>query len=130
MRAEGKAGEGSRVIAERQSNLGLWELYRLSDEETDEVVCKIALRPDEDRDQVEYGVWRKEDAEPSATGSLERDLAKEWADEDREAVLREIAGIYEEGLPETRNGIAFYIGEIAEEDEEDDEEGGRHEEDE
>ena len=67
MRERGR-GEGSRVVAERQTNLGQWEMYRFSDEETDEVVCRIALWPDDERDQVEYGVWRKEDAEPSATG--------------------------------------------------------------
>jgi hypothetical protein len=124
MRAQGQQGEISRVIAERQSNLGQWELYRFSDEETDEVVCRIALRPDEDRDIVEYGVWRREDAEPSANGSLEREFKREWGDEDREAVLREITGIYEEGLPETRNGIEFLLGEIQEEDD-DEEEGDR-----
>ncbi|UQA56452.1 hypothetical protein [Polyangium aurulentum] len=122
MRAEQKGGEGGAVVVERLSNLGLWELYRFSDEETDDVICKIALRPDEDRDLVEYGVWRREDAEPSATGSLERDYPQAWDDEDREAVLREIAGIYAEGLPETRNGLEFCLGELRDDDD-DDEDG-------
>jgi len=122
MRAVEKGGEGSAVVVERLSNLGLWELYRFSDEETDDVICKIALRPDEDRDLVEYGVWRREDAEPSATGSLERAYPEVWGDEDREAVLREIAGIYEEGLPETRNGLEFCLGELRDDDDDDEEE--------
>ncbi len=46
-------------------------LYRFADEETDDVVCKVALRAEDDAHEVEYGIWRADDAEPSATGRLE-----------------------------------------------------------
>ncbi len=108
------------VIVERMNNLGEWELFRFSDEETDEIVCKMALRHDEPKDLVEYGVWRKQDAEPSATGTLETS-AEEWDDEAREKTLETIADIYRNGLPEIANGLVFKIGEDDADEEEDSE---------
>ena len=105
-----------KIVVERMTNLGEWELYRLADEESDEVVCKVGLRAGGD---VEYGIWRKEEAEPSATGTLQRDGAAGWGDEAREQVLRKLAGIYEEGMPEVERGLVFRIGDV-EEDAEDD----------
>jgi len=119
--------ELGKLIVERMSNLGEWELYRFADEETDEVVCKIALRGD--AGEIEYGVWRKEDVEPSATGSL--DGEEPWGDAERERVLQEIARIYEDGVPEVVRGLKFQIGDLEVEEEEglDDEEEDEDEED-
>ncbi|MBK9265170.1 MAG: hypothetical protein IPM54_35990 [Polyangiaceae bacterium] len=106
------------VVVERMTNLGAWELYRFADEGTDEVICKMALRHDDQTDAVEYGVWRRDDTEPSATGRLDLEVEDGWSDEARELALGEIARIYSQGLPETANGLLYKIGE--EEDEEDD----------
>lgn len=111
-----------RVAVERLSNLGEWEMYRLADELSDEVVCKIALKTD--GVEVEYGVWRREDGEPSAIGKFLLEAWEddgEWGDEAREWVLKQVAGIYEEEMPEVKRGLVFYWGE--EEDDDDGEEG-------
>jgi hypothetical protein len=99
--------ESEIVIVERLTNLEDWEVYRFAGEDTDEAVCKVVLRADDG--VVEYGVWKGDDAEPSATGSVAWEGP--WGDEVRERVLREIVGAYEEALPEVRNGVEFAIGE-------------------
>src|SRR5262249_45817279 len=92
------------------SDLGEWELYRFTGGVSDDVVCKVALRVDEDADEVEYGIWRAEDAEPSANGRLERDGGSGWNDGAREAALRQVTEIYEDGVPEVKRGLEFQIG--------------------
>lgn len=106
-----------RVAVERLSNLGDWEMYRFADEMMDNAVCRVALRPD--GESIEYGIWRKDDAEPSATGKLEWDDDDEWGNEAREAVLARIASIYADGLPEVKKGLAFHIAPLDEDDEDD-----------
>lgn len=98
------------VIVERMNNLGPWEFFRFSDEETDAVICKMALRHDEPQDLVEYGVWRKLEGEPSATGTIEIQV-DEWDDEARAKTLEHIADIYRRGLPEIAPGLIFKIAE-------------------
>lgn len=107
------------VIVERMNNLGPWEFFRFSDEETDAVICKMALRHDEPQDLVEYGVWRKLEGEPSATGTIEIQ-ADEWDDEAREKTLEAIAEIYRKGLPEVAAGLIFKIAEDDADEEDDD----------
>ena len=99
----------AQIIVERLTNLGLWELYRFADEESDSVICKVALCIGA-IDEVEYGIWRGEDAEPSAMGSVEWN-GSEWNDQIREDKLREILSAYKNALPEIQQGLDFQIGE-------------------
>lgn len=115
--------EHVNIIVERMVDLGGWELYRFTDDDSDEVVCKIALRLEDAGSAVEYGVWRKEESEPSATGSLDLERVVEWGDDARERTLRGIATIYEDGMPEVMKGLSFSIGEVDEGDDEAGEEG-------
>ena len=109
------AEEAGNVVVERLSNVWAWEMYRFAEENTDQVVCKVALRVD-DHD-VEYGIWSGDDAEPSATGTVEWGHdEKEWGDEAREEVLREIMGAYEEKLPLRHRVVEFEIGDGTEKD--------------
>jgi hypothetical protein len=96
-----------KVIAERLADLGGWELYRFALEHGDDVVSTIALR--RGAGGVDYGVWRRKDAEPSATGTLERAAESGWDDDAREAALQEILGIYAAEMPELRGGVVFAI---------------------
>ena len=96
-----------KVIAERLADLGGWELYRFALEHGDDVVSTIALRRGEGG--VDYGVWRRKDAEPSATGMIERAAESGWDDDAREATLQEILGIYAAQMPELRGGVVFAI---------------------
>jgi hypothetical protein len=113
-------GEEDRVIAERLPNLGTWEFYLFSLEDSDETVCKVALRAG-GADGVEYGVFRGEDGEPSASGAIAQ--RGSWSDEAREDALKEILTAYGAKLPELRSGVIFdFYGEReSDEDEEDDE---------
>ncbi len=110
--------EARKVIAERLTDLGGWELYRLALEDGDDVVSTIALRSG--ASGVDYGVWRREDAEPSATGSLDRAEDEAWSDAAREATLQEILAIYAAKMPELRGGVVFAIDAAASADDEDD----------
>jgi hypothetical protein len=78
----------SRVIGERLADLGAWELYRFAPEDSEEVVCTVALQPGPGPvpGEVAYAVFRAEDAEPSASGTIARDGA-DWSDDARCAVL-------------------------------------------
>lgn len=107
-----------KVIAERLADLGGWELYRLALESGDDVVSTIALR--RGAGGVDYGVWSGKNAEPSATGILDR-AADGWDDDAREATLQEILAIYAAQMPELRGGVVFAIdGATRAEDERDD----------
>lgn len=97
-------GRPETVIAERLPNLGAWELYLFTGEESAKTVCKVALRAGTP-DGVEYGVFRGEDGEPSATGAIAP--RGSWSDEAREDVLKEILTIYGSKLPELRGGVVF-----------------------
>ncbi len=97
-------GRPETVIAERLPNLGAWELYLFTGEESARTVCKVALRTGTP-DGVEYGVFRGEDGEPSATGAIAP--RGSWSDEAREDVLKEILTIYGSKLPELRGGVVF-----------------------
>lgn len=113
-----------RIVVERLTDLGEWEMYCFADELSDEPVCKAAIHVD--GVEVEYGVWRHEEGEPSATGKFLWDDAGEWDDAARERVIRHLVGIYEEQMPEVKAGLVFHLGMIDEEpgedegDEEDD----------
>jgi hypothetical protein len=106
--------EQAKVVVERMSGLDAWEFYRASDEETDEVVCKIALQCDERAGEVEYAVWRG-DEEPSATGNVVV-AARSWDDGRREWVLREILATYAEEMPEVKRGVEVEIAPTDEDD--------------
>ena len=116
-----------RVIAERLPDLGEWEFYLFSLEDSGDAVCKVALRGSS-TDSVEYGVFRGEDGEPSATGAIAP--PGRWSDEAREDALKEIMTIYGDNLPELRGGVLFDFysereldeGDAGEEDEEDSQE--------
>jgi hypothetical protein len=107
-----------KVIVERLPDLGGWELYRLALEQDDDVVATIALR--KGAGGVEYGVWRREDAEPSATGLLDRAAESAWSDVTRELTLQEVLAIYAKELPELRGGVVFKIDGAAEDTDDDD----------
>jgi hypothetical protein len=94
----------SNVIAERLADLGAWEMYRFTVEDTDEVVCTVALRPG--GGDIEYGVFRGEDGEPSATGLVARD-GRPWSDAAREGALEEILDAYEPKLPALRGHVVY-----------------------
>ena len=96
-----------KVIAERLADLGGWELYRLALESGDDVVATIALR--RGAGGVDYGVWSRKDAEPSATGALDRAAEDGWDDDAREATLQEILAIYAAQMPELRGGVVFAL---------------------
>ncbi len=97
-------GRAETVVAERLSDLGAWEFYLFTGETSGDTICKVALRAGTP-DGVEYGVFRKEDGEPSATGAI---APKEsWSDEAREDVLKEILTIYAARIPELRGGVVF-----------------------
>ena len=105
------------VIAERLPDLGAWELYVLTGVESGATVCKVALRPGTP-DGVEYGVFRGEDGEPSASGALAP--RGSWSDEAREDALKELLTIYRSKLPALRGGVMFdFYCEREEEDEDD-----------
>jgi len=109
--------DNGRVVVERMSGLDAWEFYRAIDEETDEAVCKLALRFDDRVDEVEYAVWRREE-EPSATGSI-GSARGTWDDKERETVLREILTTYASEIPEVKHGVEFDIAPSDEDDEDD-----------
>jgi hypothetical protein len=92
------------VIAQRLPDLGTWEFYLFALGDSGDTVCKVALRAD-GAEGVEYGVFRREDGEPSATGVLAR--SGSWSDEAREDALKEILTIYRSKLPELRGGVLF-----------------------
>ena len=117
-----------RVIAERLPSLGAWELYLFRGEESAKTVCKVALRPGTP-DGVEYGVFRGEDGEPSATGALAQPAS--WSDEERGDVLKEILTIYESRLPALRGGVEFdfYCERYEQGDVEEEDAGGTDEDD-
>ena len=125
-------GRAEAVIAERLPNLGAWEFYVLRGEESGDTVCKVALRPGAS-DGVEYGIFRREDGEPSATGAILPPGS--WSDDAREAFLKEILTIYEAKLPELRGGVVFDFYceredfDDVEEEDEGDEDAGAGEED-
>lgn len=96
-----------KVKAERLADLGGWELYRLALENGDDVVSTIALR--RGAGGVDYGVWHRKDAEPSATGTLDGASESGWDDDAREATLQEILAIYAAQMPELRGGVVFAI---------------------
>ena len=104
--------DDSKVVVQRMSNLVEWEMYRFADNASDEVVCKIVLRVDESANKVEYGIWRADEAEPSATGRIERDREGAWQDGERKSMLAQIAEIYEQGIPEGTRGLDFQIGDV------------------
>lgn len=97
-------GKAELVIVERLPSVGAWELYLFRGEETGETVCKVALRPGAP-DGVEYGVFRGEDGEPSATGTLAQPTR--FSDVEREDVLKELLTIYASKLPALRGGVEF-----------------------
>jgi hypothetical protein len=92
------------VIAERLPDIGAWELYLLTGEESGVTVCKVALRAGTP-EGVEYGIFRGEDGEPSATGALAPPGS--WSDEAREDALKELLTIYRSKLPALRGGVIF-----------------------
>lgn len=92
------------VIAQRLPDLGAWEFYLFSLDDSRDTVCKIALRAGSP-EGVEYGVFRGEDGEPSATGVLAQ--PETWSDEAREDALKEILSAYRAKLPELRGGVLF-----------------------
>ncbi len=104
----------SRVIGERLADLGAWELYRFAPEDSDEVVCTVALQPSADGGDVAYAVFRAVDAEPSASGTIARD-ASAWVDEARCAALSEILMAYRPKLPALAAGVVFDLGAAPEE---------------
>jgi hypothetical protein len=106
-----------KLVVERMSGLDAWEFYRAVDEETDEAVCKLALRFDERVDEVEYAVWCNEE-EPSATGSVGSHRGT-WDDKERETVLREILTTYADEIPEVKGGVEFDIAPTNEDDDDD-----------
>ncbi|AUX40001.1 uncharacterized protein SOCE26_013960 [Sorangium cellulosum] len=93
-----------RVIAERLPDLGAWEFYTLAFEDSGDAVCTVALRTGA-LDGVEYGIFRGEDGEPSATGAIAQPGS--WSDEAREDALKAILTIYSGQLPELRGGVVF-----------------------
>ncbi|MGK3990620.1 hypothetical protein WME99_46675 [Sorangium sp. So ce136] len=101
---ESEDSEKDRVIAERLPDLGAWEFYTLAFERSGDTICKVALRAGA-LDGVEYGVFRGEDGEPSATGAIAQPGS--WSDEAREDVLKEVLTIYSGQLPELRGGVMF-----------------------
>lgn len=107
------------LIAERLPDLGAWEFYVFTGEESGDTICKVALRAGTP-DGVEYGVFRGEDGEPSATGAIAPPGS--WGDEAREDALKEILTIYEDKLPELRGGVMFDLYSERNADEEDDHE--------
>ncbi|WP_437318568.1 hypothetical protein [Sorangium sp. So ce385] len=115
---ESEDSENGRVIAERLPDLGAWEFYTLAFEDSGDTVCKVALRMGA-LDGVEYGIFRGEDGEPSATGTIAPPGS--WSDEAREDALKEILTIYSGQLPELRGGVAFDFYGEREEDYDDDE---------
>lgn len=109
--------EVESVIAERLPDLGALEFYRFTLEDSGDTVCKVALRTGTS-DGVEYGVFRGEDGEVSASGTLP--APGSWSDEAREDALKEILTIYGDKLPEVRHGVVFdFYGEREPPDEDD-----------
>ncbi len=96
----------SRVIGGRLADLGAWELYRFALEDGEEAVCTVALQAAPAVDDVAYAVFRGEDAEPSASGTIAR-AAPGWSDEARIDVLEEILTAYRPRLPALGAGVVF-----------------------
>jgi hypothetical protein len=107
-------GDESRVIGERLADLGAWELYRFAVEDSEEVVCTVALQPAPDAGDVAYAVFRGHDAEPSASGTIARD-GSAWSDEARCAALSEIILAYRPKLPALGAGVSFDLAPAPEE---------------
>jgi hypothetical protein len=102
--------EPEAVVAQRQADLGGWELYRVVRQDDDDAVCVVALRAAARADEgVLYGVYRGADAEPSASGTIGR-VAAPWSDAAREAVLREILAAYVAQLPALAGPLGFDFG--------------------
>ncbi len=99
--------EESKVAGERLADLGEWEIYRFMPEDSDEIVCTIALLPAPE--EVAYAVYRGTDAEPSASGAIARGAA-EWSNAAREGVLGEILVAYRPRLPALYAGVVFDLG--------------------
>lgn len=99
-----KRVRGETVVAERLSDLGAWEFYLFSLDDSGAAVCKVALRTGH-AEGVEYAVFRGEDGEPSAAGVIAQ--PDPWSDEAREDVLKELLTIYAAKLPELRGGVVF-----------------------
>ena len=113
--------EEERVIAERLPDLGVWEFYLFLLEDSGDPVCKVALRAGTP-DGVEYGVFRGDEGETSASGAIAQ--RGNWSDEAREDALKEILTAYGAELPALRSGVVFdFYGEreLDEEDEDDNE---------
>jgi hypothetical protein len=105
--------EESRVVGERLANLGAWELYRFSPEDSEEVVCTVALLPASGAEgEIAYAVFRGADAEPSASGAIA--VAAGWSDADRARVLGEILVAYRPKLPALYAGVVFDFGDPGE----------------
>jgi hypothetical protein len=105
--------DDGRVVGERLADLGEWEIYRFVPEDSDEVVCTVALLPAPG--EVSYAVFRGTDAEPSASGAIGRAASAHWSDEGREAVLGEILAAYRPRLPALHAGVVMNLGDAGEE---------------
>jgi hypothetical protein len=117
----GKMDEGEKgsVVAERLPDLGAWELYLFSLEDSGDTVCKVALQAGAP-DGIEYGVFYGEDGEPSASGTVAQ--PRSWSDETREDALKEILTIYSAKLLALSSGVVFdFYGERKPEEHERDE---------
>src|SRR5689334_857534 len=113
--------ERAAVVLTRLNDVDGWELYRAAARATDALVCTIALRPDAAAAGVDYGVWRGEDGEPSATGVIDwASIEGALTDADRDGVLREILAAYHAALPELRGGVELRLGEPDEDADDDD----------
>lgn len=126
------------VLVERLSNVEKWEIYQLIDDDEEQEAdaepgadptsaCKVALRPDYQAGQVEYGLWRGDDADVADTGSVEWSPSDDgWTDVARVDALRQIVYRYEEDLGVEQGALEFLF---VEEDEEYEDDEGEDDED-
>ncbi|NUQ74569.1 MAG: hypothetical protein HUU21_13520 [Polyangiaceae bacterium] len=105
------AEASGKAEAVRGLDLDDWELYRVMDSDTGEVLCSIGLRASGEPSAVEYGFWALDDAEPTRTGTLsELARGKAWSDKEREEALREVVRKHGKDVALKVKDVVFNIG--------------------
>jgi hypothetical protein len=84
------------TVVVRLSNLGEWEMYRVTHDETDKVLCSVGLCPRDN--SVDFAMFSGS-AKDAVVASTLRFREETWSDESRERALTQILEAHSDAAP-------------------------------